>query len=239
MLRKSLLLFTLFCSFGYSLPIFLEDAEHFYSKKSALFLGKVLVPCAILAHTSLDRKTSDLYQQNMRSESLDASCKVFKTFGSNMPITIALVSGVTVSYFSRGTKTGEKIYDYSLNTFRGIVSGFPILIAGQNLLGGDRPAQNTNSYWWPFSNDHGVSGHAFMGAVPFITAANMTSNHYLKAAFYLASTATGFSRLNDDKHYLSQIILGWSLAYASCDAISDTNLSIKANGNTVTAGYTF
>jgi hypothetical protein len=237
--KQTLMILMIACSFGHAAPVLIKDAENFYSKRNALFLSKVLIPCAIIANTSMDRKISDIYQENVRSEPLDRSCKVFKVFGSNMPLTIAFISGVTASYLSRGTETGEKIHDYSLNTFRGIITGLPTLIAGQNLLGGDRPSQNTNSYWGPFSNDHGVSGHAFMGAVPFITAANMTSNPYLKGFFYLASTATALSRINDNAHYGSQIILGWALAYASCNAVEDTNLSIEAGGNRITAGYKF
>lgn len=239
MFKKNLFFFVVSCTFAHGAPIFLEDAGHFYSKKNALFLGKVLIPCAIMANTKIDKDISTFYQENIRSYSSDRASKVMKIAGSNMPITIALMTGLTASYFLQETTAGKNIYNYTINTFRGIVTGLPSLIAGQNLLGGDRPCQNTNSYWGPFSNDHGVSGHAFMGAIPFITAANMTSNPYLKGIFFVASTGTALSRINDNAHFASQIILGWGLAFASCNAVEHTNLTIQASDGSLTVGYHF
>jgi hypothetical protein len=47
----------------------------------------------------------------------------------------------------------------------------------------------------------------------------MSENLYQKAIFYGLSTVTGLSRINDDRHYFSQVALGWYLAYLSCAAV--------------------
>jgi K+ transporter len=83
------------------------------------------------------------------------------------------------------------------------------------VLGADRPSEGGSSAWMPFHSRHGVSAHAFIGGVPFMTAANMAGNVYVKAALYGMSTLTGLSRINDDQHYLSQAALGWYIAYLS------------------------
>jgi len=81
-----------------------------------------------------------------------------------------------------------------------------------------------SSHWSPFEGDNGVSGHSFLGAVPFIVAAQMSSSLYSKIPLYLASTLVGLSRINDDLHYLSQVALGWSLAYLAAASVDQTEL---------------
>jgi hypothetical protein len=88
--------------------------------------------------------------------------------------------------------------------------------------GGDRPTEG-DSKWGAFNNFHGVSGHAYFSAVPFITAAKMSENPYQKAIFYGLSTFTGIGRINDDKHYFSQSALGWYIAYLSCAVVEKGN----------------
>lgn len=86
----------------------------------------------------------------------------------------------------------------------------------QNAIGASRPKED-DSNWRPFNDNNGVSGHSFMGAVPFITAAKMADNTYLKYFFYLGSMLTGWSRINDNSHYFSQAALGWWMAYLAAD----------------------
>jgi len=94
---------------------------------------------------------------------------------------------------------------------------------GQVCLGGDRPHdESIGSRWRPFQYGHGVSGHAFVGAVPFITAAQMAENPWLKGGLYCLSVLPGWSRIEHDKHYLSQVGLGWWLAYLACSAVDTT-----------------
>ena len=62
-----------------------------------------------------------------------------------------------------------------------------------------------------------------MSAVPFITAAKMVDDPLLKAALYVGSGLTGWSRINDNDHYLSQVLMGWFLAYLSVEAVLDTD----------------
>ena len=79
-------------------------------------------------------------------------------------------------------------------------------------LGASRPKEDDSS-WRPFNDNNGVSGHSFMGAVPFIAAARIARKPYLRYFFYLGSMLTGWSRINDNSHYLSQAALGWWMAY--------------------------
>ena len=59
----------------------------------------------------------------------------------------------------------------------------------------------------------------------WIVAAKRTDHLLLKAVFYAGSGLTGYSRLNDDAHYLSQVLLGWSVAYLAAEATQWTERS--------------
>jgi hypothetical protein len=97
------------------------------------------------------------------------------------------------------------------------------------VTGGSRPSEG-ESYWRPFNGDNGVSGHAFLGGVPFLTAARMTDDPYIKGALYFFSALPALSRINDDKHYASQAFLGWYLAWLSVRAVDAGETGAGAGG---------
>jgi hypothetical protein len=55
-----------------------------------------------------------------------------------------------------------------------------------------------------------------------MTAAQMSDKPCIKGLFYVLSTFPAWSRVNDDSHYLSQVVLCWYLAYLSVRAVSAT-----------------
>jgi len=94
------------------------------------------------------------------------------------------------------------------------------LLATQWLTGGTRPDEGS-SRGRPFHDDHGVSGHAFIGAVPFLTAGRMCAENPLaRYLLYAASTRPTLSRINDNAHYPSQPFPGWFLAWEATGAIA-------------------
>ena len=113
--------------------------------------------------------------------------------------------------------------DWGRRSLRTILVGSPPMLAAQLLTGASRPGESTlQSKWKPFQDSNGVSGHSFMGAVPFLSAAKMTDRPWLKAGLYVLSMAPALSRVNDDKHYFSQAFLGWWMAYAAATAVDNS-----------------
>jgi hypothetical protein len=66
-----------------------------------------------------------------------------------------------------------------------------------------------------------------VGAVPFLTAASMTENRPLKAALFAGSFYTTWARLDDDAHYFSQCVLGWTIAYLATRSVSMTEWEMQ------------
>jgi hypothetical protein len=207
-----------------------RDHRHYYSWPTLRDLGLAVAVMAPVANTSLDENFQNWYQDDVRSSGLDHYAAFWKTFGEG-GIFIPAFAGLAVvgKTLEDRPVLGEPVFglagDYSWRVTRGYLVGAPPMLFMQLLTGASRPGETgVGSQWKPFDDNNGVSGHAFMGAVPFLTAARMTDRPLLKAGLFVLSTHTAWSRVNDDDHYLSQICLGWWMAYLACRAVDETVL---------------
>lgn len=86
-------------------------------------------------------------------------------------------------------------------------------------IGRRRPdvAPNTAFSFRPFSF-HGnslPSGHTAIAFAVATSLASETKDHWTDAVFYTAGTLTAFARINDDKHWLSDTVLGAAVGIVS------------------------
>ncbi len=159
----------------------------------------------------------------MRSATSDGVAAFWKNFGNGW-ITIPICAGADLAgnYFD-DYPLANTLGEFGDRSVRAYAVGTLPMLAMQELLGSGRPSNTAdNSYWHPLKHDNGVSGHAFISAVPFITAAKMSDDPLAKAFFYACSTMTAWSRINDDAHYLSEAWMGWFMAYLSWQAVDAT-----------------
>jgi len=194
------------------------DFGNFYLDRGNLTrLGIGIGVAAVFANTNIDMYIRNKYQSSTRSHLTDQATKIFNISATEL----ALVAGtVYIGTYGAGLWLhNPTMEEWALKSVRATVVGGPALVFLAAATGGDRPTEG-DSHWQPFQNFHGVSGHSYIGAVPFITAAKMSENPYQKALFYGLSTFTGLSRINDDEHYFSQVALGWYLAYLSCAVVA-------------------
>ena len=201
--------------------------KRFYKWDKALNYTVALGGAAVLANTSIDQNFRNWYQDDVRSNSTDDFASGMKVFGEGkylVPSVVILSIGFAYQFENNPYQAHfNTIQQWSSRSTRAYLVGTPTLLIAQLALGAGRPNDpDHGSRWIPFNDDHGVSGHAFIGAVPFITAAQMTDKRLLKTLLYAGSVLPAWSRVNDDAHYLSQVILGWYLAYISCRSISET-----------------
>jgi hypothetical protein len=193
------------------------DFGNFYLDRANLTkLGIGVAGAAVFANTEMDQYIRDKYQSSSRSHVTDEATKIFNISGTEL----ALVTGtVYIGTYGAGLWLhNPTMVEWAQKSVRATVVGGPALVFLAVATGGDRPTEG-DSHWHPFQNTHGVSGHAYFGAVPFITAAKMSEKPYQKAIYYGLSTFTGLARINDDMHYFSQVALGWYLAYLSCAVV--------------------
>ena len=203
----------------------IEDYRTFYCTENILYVGAAVAIAAPIANTHADIGIRNWYQErlgNGQSRGLDETAKTFKAFGDyryTVPIYAMLsISGVIGSEYPAIARIGE----FGDRSLRALAIGAPMVGILQVGLGSDRPFTD-DSRWHPFRSSHGASGHAFVGAVPFLTAASMADSYVLKAVLVAGSLGPAWSRIHTDDHYFSQVLLGWSIAYLSVQSVNQTD----------------
>ena len=205
-----------------------SDYSHFYSRDNLLDLGCVLAVGAVLANTPMDEHFREFFQTNISTTSSDEwseSLHLNKEIGNGIYSLPVLLAAASLPYLPFDNPVVEDVGLWGNRGLRIFVLGAPALVVGQMVTGGSRPGETVHGSDWHFWQDNnGVSGHAFMGAIPFLAASELTDNRLWGGFCVAASTLPGLSRINDDDHYVSQVLLGWTLAYLSYRAVSRTDL---------------
>jgi hypothetical protein len=200
-----------------------HDYGNYYSRSTAIQFAAVLAPAAVLANTNLDANFATWYQTHIRSTETNHVSDFFRPLGNGYYTIPVYVSAKFVGEYFDDVPGMGLLGEWGDRTTRALLVGAPPLLAVQYVLGAGRPSDYVDqSYWKPFHSSHGASGHAFMGAVPFLTLAGMTDDPFAKCFFYACSPWTGMTRINDSVHYLSQVWLGWWMAYLACESVNKT-----------------
>lgn len=207
------------------------DQAHFYSKESLANLGLAFGVGALAANSDFDAQVQRHFQSSIRNATSDdwfEFLRANKELGNGAIVLPVFGSLWLADEFIDGPPQFETAGKWGQRSMRAFIVGAPPLILTQNLTGGSRPYETPeNSHWRPFHDDNGVSGHAFVSAIPFITAAKMTDNPWEKTFWYAGSTLGGLSRINDNAHYTSQVGLGWTLAFVAASAVDQTDTGKK------------
>ena len=199
----------------------LKDQSYFYHRDNLLPFMLTLGASSVLAHTTMDQEFADWYQDDVRSKFSDDASSFAKVFGEQW---IVVPIYVGASLFGRACDVDYRVQTWGDRSFRSMLVGVPPLLLLQRSLGSSRPNDPlASSNWDMWNDDNGASGHAFVGAVPFLVAAQLTEKRVPKASFYVLSTMTAWSRINDNDHYLSQVIVGWWVALAATNAVQKSD----------------
>lgn len=218
-----------------------NDYRNLYSRDPLLNLGLGIGLHAVLSNTAIDQNFRNWYQEDVRSSGTNDVSTFFKVFGEGKYfIPVFAVSGFAYRYLQEEgffADRGGRCWfgEFASRTTRTYIVGFPVVLVGQYAMGCSRPNEyrSWDSQWRPFEDNNAVSGHAFMGAAPFLVAAEMTDRPLLKASLYTLSFMPALSRINDDAHYLSQSLLGWYVSYLSVRAVMQTDGSRLPKGLTL------
>lgn len=201
-------------------PLFVATGGHWrrnYSRRSFLRLAGAAAAAAALAYSGADEKIDALHAGSVRSPGTDGVSRRIKPSGERFWFLAWLGVAVTDAWVhtSAFTRWGRR-------NFEAMVVGLPVLWTVQRGLGGQRPsAERPDPRWRPLQTDKAASGHTFMAAVPWLNLAQTTGRRDLRWLARLGSTLTGWSRINDRQHYLSQVILGWTIAANAAAAVAD------------------
>eukprot|EP01047_Picozoa_sp_COSAG01_P013308 COSAG01_NODE_621_length_14780_cov_1056.278591_3_plen_256_part_00 len=194
--------------------------KRFYTPAKAQAFATAFSIGYLMANSDMDENLSRFYQKNIRSEKIDRVSRYEKYLGEG-EIMIPLF--FVLSHYDG---FGKEPQFWASQTFKAYVVGAPLLLLSQRLTGASRPGENKHGSKWRFLKDaNGVSGHAFMGSVPFLALAKQSNHGLTKNLAYLFSFACAHSRVNDNDHYVSQALLGWFIAFHAVDAVYRSSAS--------------
>lgn len=222
-----LLLFTTLAIYGtahpalpHPLSVVTQDCQQFYSTARLSRMGIVFGIGGAFANTWADGAVQGVYQRSFRNASLDRLARWMKPFGEGAYLIPLSLAGTAFGHVLTSENGLTAVGTWGSRTARAFLVGAPALLLAQRLTGASRPGERRRgSRWRPLQDDNGVSGHAFIGATPFLTLARL-NGPFLRYPFYVVSTLTAFSRLNDNAHYLSQCFLGWYLAWEATATVN-------------------
>jgi hypothetical protein len=204
------------------LDLGVDDFKQFYSWPNLGMVALGVGAAAPIANTKADQHFRNWYQDRVYNKNVDPYANALNYAGQ-----LWVVVPVGLEACALGGMAGDNyasdggVYEWANRSLRAAAVGYPTVIGLFVALGAKRADQN-DSYWHPFNDVHGVSGHAFIGAIPFMTAAAMTDDPCWQVPLLLGSMAEGWTRIHMDRHYLSQVIQGWWLAYLSVKAVDAT-----------------
>lgn len=189
-----------------------------YSRRSFLRLGAATAASAVLAYSGADEALQSWYRDRVRSRASDRVAHHLHYYGERFWFLVWAVVAAVDAYF--GTSSFSR---WGRKNFEAMLVGLPTLWTVQRGLGANRPSDpDPDPRWRPLADDNAASGHAFIAGIPWLNLARRLPSPAGSGLARLASTATAWSRLNDDKHYLSQILLGWTIAWNATAAVEDT-----------------
>jgi hypothetical protein len=202
-----------------------EDYRNFYDCESLVCLTAAFGAGAVMANTGFDTTMQNAWQRGVEPTQLGTFFSGCKDIGEGRYALPIFGAAAATGLVFEGNPVGDVVGEWGSRSLRIFVVGAPPLYALQWATGASRPGESSAGSDWKFFDDNnGVSGHAFVGAVPFLAAADMVESPLLKGTLYVCSTFVAFSRMTDDAHYPSQIFLGWYLAWASARAVDATEM---------------
>lgn len=225
-----------------------KDYSHYYTPHVMKETATLLFAAGIFANTGLDAAIEHKWQRDIRSAPVwevyhhqhsrtfwDHFLQPVDDF-AGMDILIPLyISAALVRPYMENAHW-VTISEWGERSLRSVVLGGPQQFLWTHLLGAHRPHDPEGSRWRLFKGKRGVSGHTYYGAIPLLNAAMMLDEHpFLKGTLYVASTLPGLARINEDKHYFSQVLSAWGLAYLATRTVQE--VSQKSSPSLVSWGF--
>jgi len=210
-----------------------QDYCNYWTFRNIGCMALSIAVAAPIANTGADLSIRNWYQNHVREPWEDRYAYDVKYLGEYtymLPAYFAVALGgkalqsldsLTCDDGSWVGEVGGVTNEWGQRCIRAMAVGTPMVGLLQVGLGSTRPGLGS-SYWNPFNASHGVSGHAYVGSIPFLTAASMTDNYFLKVPLFLGSFLTGWSRIHTDDHYFSQVALGWWMGYLAVRTVNET-----------------
>jgi membrane-associated phospholipid phosphatase len=171
-----------------------------------------------IAVASLADRGVNVWTQDHRSSSSDDVAAIFKNGGQPV-VVFGVGAGITltgvISGHDRLRRTGERVL--AATAVAGLTTG-----AIKFSVGRARPSETDDPYVFkPFSgNDAFPSGHATLAFALATSLSDEIHKPWISAVLYTGAAGTAWSRLNDQRHWLSDVLMGGAIGITGAKVMS-------------------
>jgi membrane-associated phospholipid phosphatase len=182
-------------------------------------LWHAAVAVGLLAGTALLDQPTERWVQRHRSDGADDAAAVFRHMGQ--PEVFATVGLGTLA---AGLITGnDDLARAGGRISTSILLAGAITEGGKLTLGRARPNHSPNDAFrfHPFSGDASFpSGHTTVAFALAASVSDEVHRPWATVLLYSAAVGTGWSRMNDDKHWLSDVVAGAGIGIVSAKLVN-------------------
>ena len=148
----------------------------------------------------------DTWVQDRRSSSSDAIARAFR-HGGQPEVTFVVPAGLLTAGLISGHKGLERS---GVRVLASVLLAGVITAGGKVVTGRLRPDESSTQYSFkPFTQHDALpSGHATMAFALATSLSDEIRRPWASALLYAGATGTAWSRLNDHKHWLSDVLAG-------------------------------
>ncbi len=187
--------------------------KNLHTRRNFLRLGFGVVGSTALVYSGVDESVEAWHAAEVKNEATDAASHWLHEGGERFWFAYWLAFAVI-----DGSVGSSGLTRFGRRCFQSMLVGLPMLWITQRVLGGSRPQEEPHGPdYRPLADDNAASGHSFISSVPCFVAARTVESKAGSTAAYALAPWVGWSRLNDRKHYPSQILLGWLIGYMAAE----------------------
>jgi hypothetical protein len=194
-----------------------QTPEHYrrlYSRRNFLKLGVATAGAALMAYGGVDEAMDAWHSREVQRSRGFELTRVLNQFGERLWFGYFALFAVADAFCS-----SNRLTRWGRRSFEAMVVGLPALWTTQRVLGASRPNEGLGPGFAPFEDDNAASGHAFIGSIPLLVAARQSDAPAPRALLYALSPWVGWARIHDRKHYLSQVLLGYGIAWEAVQVV--------------------
>ena len=168
----------------------------------------------------LDDNIQDFWQDDLRGDFTDGTADIFQAFGDTkfiLPgLPILFVSGGFVRYGFGDVEEGARLQETALLSLESYILAAGLTEGLKNLVGRKRPNQtpDKNDFEGPGGEKSFPSGHSTHAwAIASVVASEYEHSFAIRATAYSFATLTSLARINENKHWASDVFFGAALGY--------------------------
>ena len=187
--------------------------------------------------------TSGFADEGLREELQEhrsGTSNTYAQLGNAMGEPLYLVSGIGVALLAGELSGNKQLSGLAWRVGRAAAMASAATTALKYTVGRTRPTHGDSDDFQPFGGGTSFpSGHTTLAFAVATAIADETQNGWVDAAVYGAATLTAYARVNDDRHWASDVLAGALVGHLSARWLSRRDASLRLAPQSIGLSFGF